>query len=341
MTRNFSLPAVFIGTLAVIALATVASGSVAADSEYEISASESVDTPTRDVNLRGATYQISALGKASPGGSIDLEINAPQDNQFYRVYLYNSSETIVARESGTGDATLTFDLENREPGTYMFALQEQGTTQVIYPLVIQAYSMNLDTPDQVSAGDSLTAEISLTQTSTNSPPDRVEVVVAGQSSQITESASEDGDSYTATISSEPLGDGTYLVYANARGSNVVYNEQEIFGVSSTNEVTVGTSGSNDDGTTDDGTTDDRTTDDDNQSTSGEPSGEIQDPESTEELPEVGSSDENSQSESESSDEGSQSDTGTQSDSSSTIPGFTIELVILSLILTAVLLSSRE
>ena len=316
---------------------------VAAQSGYQLSTPDSVDTPTREITLRSTTYEISALGRAETGSSVDLTVDAP-DNQFYRVYLYNSSQTPVIRESGTGDSKLTFDLSGQDPGTYMFALQEQGTTQVIYPLVIKGYDVDLDTPDQVSSGTSFTADISLAQTEPDLTADRVELVIAGQESQLTETASENGDSYTATVSTDPLADGSYSVYANVRGTNTVYDEQEILGVSSTNEVTVGgTENTDEDETTDtentdeDETTDtentdeDETTDDESTDDTNEPSGKIEDPEAAEELPEP-ESDQDDQTDA--SGEEDQADTDTQSETSSTIPGFTFPLAVIAVILTS-------
>ncbi|WP_253739023.1 hypothetical protein [Halohasta salina] len=317
--------------VAVMILMATAPG-VVAQSSYQLSTPDSVDTPTREITLRSTTYEVSALGRAEPDSSVDLTVDAP-DNQFYRVYLYNSSQTPVIRESGTGDSKLTFDLSGQDPGTYMFALQEQGTTQVIHPLVIKGYGVDLDTPDQVSSGDSFTADISLSQTGSDLTADRVEVVVAGQESQITETASENGDSYTATVSTDPLSDGSYSVYANVRGTNTVYNEQEILGVSSTNEVIVGDNENTDgDETTDNENTDgDETTDNETPNDTNEPSGQIKDPEATEELPDP-EPDEGDQTDTSSEDD--QGQTDTQSETSSTIPGFTFPLAVIAVMLTS-------
>jgi hypothetical protein len=353
MRQRTTIIATFCGILPLLLLTAVVPGAVTAQSEYELSTTDSTDIPTREITIRGATYEFSTLGSVETGGSVDLSISAPSDDQFYRVYLYNSSETPVIRESGTGNSTITFNLGDQNPGTYAFALQERGTTVAAYPLVIKGYELNLNTSDQVPAGDSLIANISLTQTEPNVTTDRVEIVVAGQDSQLTETASQDNNSYVATVSTDPLAEGSYLMYANVRGTNTVFNEQEILGVSKSNTITVGDSGSSGGGSSDDGSSgggssgggssgggssgggssgggssDDGT----------EPSGQIEDPEEQEELPEPGSeSDTNNQS----TNQGDQTETETQSDSSSSIPGFTPEVAVTAVLLITLLMRVKH
>jgi len=241
LNRVLVLSALFLAVTSALLLIG-ATGSVGADSEYEISVAGSIDTPTREVNLEGATYNVSAIGKANAGSTIDVTVSAPDSEQLYRVYLYNSDKQIVKGNTGTGDATLTFELDGLDTGTYMFAVQEQGANKKIHPLVIKGYETTLTMPESATIGDTVTVDISTEQIQQNATQDRVEVVVAGQETQISKSASESGDSYSTTIDTDSFTAGTYRVYANIRGEKVVYDQQEIYGVSDAHTLTVNSQG---------------------------------------------------------------------------------------------------
>lgn len=236
--KHVLVPLALLTVTSVLLLSGVTSSVGAADGEYEISVAGSIDTPTREVNLEGATYNVSAIGKAETNSSIDVTVTAPDSNQLYRVYLYNSDKQIVKGNTGTGDETLTFELDGLDPGTYIFAVQEQGANKKIHPLVIKGYETTLEMPTSATIGETVTVDISTEQIHQNATRDRVEIVVAGQETQINKTASETGGSYTTTIDTDPFTAGTYRVYANVRGGKAVYGQKEIYGVSDSHSLSV-------------------------------------------------------------------------------------------------------
>lgn len=226
------LSAVVLGCLLVLSLlAGSFSIPAAADGEYAITIEESVDTPTRDVELEGATYEISAIAKANEGDSMGVTVQAPDPDQFYRVYLYNSDRQIIKGGFGEGDKTVEFDLDNLTAGTYVFVVQQQGANQVIHPLVIKGYETSIDAPASAVRGEDVRVNVTIDQLEENITHDRIEVVLAGQSQQIRTAATLTDGTYSTTIDTQDLSPGSYDVYANVRGEQVVFDEQVIFGVS--------------------------------------------------------------------------------------------------------------
>ncbi|SMP13004.1 hypothetical protein [Halobellus salinus] len=220
-----------LGLVAVSLLLTAVTSPVVADTEYEISVEGSVDTPTRTVELEGATYNVSAIGKAQSGESIDVSVQAPDPDQDYNVYLYNSDRQIVEGESGEGNDTVTFDLTDLDAGTYVFAVQERGANQVIHPFVIKGFDTTIDAPASATVGDDVTVDVTTDRLSDNATNDRVEVVIAGDDQLTRTTATGSDDTFTATVDTGGLDPGSYRVYANIRGEEVVFDERVIFGVS--------------------------------------------------------------------------------------------------------------
>ena len=236
-----------LGVVAVSLLLTAVTSPVVADTEYEISVEGSVDTPTRTVELEGATYNVSAIGKAESGESIDVTVQAPDPDQDYDVYLYNSDRQIVEGESGEGNDTVTFDLTDLDAGTYVFAVQERGANQVIHPFIIKGFDTTIDAPTSATVGDDVTVEVTTDQLSDNATNDRVEVVIAGDAQLTRTTATGNDDTYTATIDTGGLDPGSYRVYANVRGEEVVFDERVIFGVSDAQTLDLAEAESDDSG----------------------------------------------------------------------------------------------
>ena len=236
-----------LGVVAVSLLLTAVTSPVVADTEYEISVEGSVDTPTRTVELEGATYNVSAIGKAESGESIDVTVQAPDPDQDYDVYLYNSDRQIVEGESGEGNDTVTFDLTDLDAGTYVFAVQERGANQVIHPFIIKGFDTTIDAPTSATVGDDVTVEVTTDQLSDNATNDRVEVVIAGDEQLTRTTATGSDDTYTATIDTGGLDPGSYRVYANVRGEEVVFDERVIFGVSDAQTLDLAEAESDDSG----------------------------------------------------------------------------------------------
>jgi PGF-pre-PGF domain-containing protein len=240
-------PAVLAACLVVLSASVVGlSGSVVADDEYEITIPGSVDTPTREVDIKGSTYDISAIAPAELDGSVDVDVTAPEDPG-YRVYLYNGDgqqETTPGDGVGSplyddGDADITMDLTDIEAGTYAVTVQEEGQRganfKTIHPVVIQGFDTSVaDAPGSATVGDEITVDVSVDrvdEASDDLTNDRVEVVVANESEDIVEEASEEDGEYTATVDTSSLGPGSYDIYATVRGTEAVFGEDEVLGIS--------------------------------------------------------------------------------------------------------------
>lgn len=212
----------------VLVLATVSGGflaGVSADSEYEITFpddDEHVDVPEQSVTFEGESYSISAIGMVDPDGSFDVVVETDSDETF-NVNLRNSERDVVeARSRVTADETLTFDADGLAPGTYTLQV-EDGLTQALGPVVVQAYDVSSPEPDHegatVEPGDDVTVTTTLTDLEPR-PISEVELVVWNGDSHDRLSMAEAGDhSYEKTVSD--LEEGSYEMYV------IVYGEDEI------------------------------------------------------------------------------------------------------------------
>ncbi|SEH45719.1 hypothetical protein SAMN05192561_10265 [Halopenitus malekzadehii] len=207
-----------------------------ADSEYDITIDGSVDTPTREIALEGATYEVSAIGKAAIGSSVNVNVQAPAPDQEYHVYLYNSDRQIIDQNRGNGSGTATFDLSGLSAGTYVFAVQERGATQVLHPLVIEGYDTSIQAPESASIGENLTVEVTTQQLQSDVAKDSIDVVIANDNQQIRSTSTGTSGTQDISINTENLNTGSYEVYANVRGQNVVFDQKEILGISNGHSV---------------------------------------------------------------------------------------------------------
>ena len=238
-------PAVFAACLVVLSASVVGlSGSVVADDEYEITIPGSVDTPTREVDIKGSTYEISAIAPAELDGSIDIDVTAPEDPGYW-VELRNGDGNLVASPGDgnppyDGDAgDITIDLNGFEAGTYAVTVQEDGEVgadfETIHPVVIQGFDTSVtDAPGSATVGDEITVDVSVDrvdEASDDLTNDRVEVVVANESEDIVEEATEEDGDYVATVDTSSLDSGSYDVYATVRGTEEVFGEDEVLGIS--------------------------------------------------------------------------------------------------------------
>jgi PGF-pre-PGF domain-containing protein len=243
MERHRGFAAVILCVLLLCTAALAMSSPVVANDEYEITVPGSVDTPTRDVEIQGETYEISSIAKAEINTSVDVEVTAPDADSEYRLYLYNSDNQVVTTPGDgagsplySGDTTATFDLTGIESGTYAFGVQEgSGAPDAIHPLVIEAFDTSIaSAPGSATVGDDITVDVEVTRDSeadAGVTKDRVEVVIASDSQNITTTAEEDGGDYTATIDTSSLSAGSYDVYATVRGTEEVLGEDEVLGIS--------------------------------------------------------------------------------------------------------------
>lgn len=235
------LSAAVLGSVLVLSLVAVSfSPPASAEGEYAITIEDSIDTPTRNVEVQGATYEVPAIAKANEGDSMDVNIQAPVADQFYRVYLFNSDQQIVKGGFGEGNKTVEFELSNLTAGTYVFVVQEQGANQVVHPLVIKGYETSIEAPKSAVSGGDIRVNVAVERLETNITYERIEVVLTGQGQQVRTTAVRKDGTHTATINTQNLTPGSYNVYANVRGEQIVLDEQVIFGVSDTQTLRIET-----------------------------------------------------------------------------------------------------
>lgn len=253
---------------------------VDAAEEYEISINKSVDTPPRDVDVRGRTYEVSAIGKTEQEEPVSVSVTPPEEGQSYRIYLYNSDGRIVAGSGEvSGNKTIAFNL-SAAPGTYAFAIESDGVNQAIHPLVIKGFEATVDAPESVTVGDEVVVNVTATQIEPNVTNDYVEVIIARGDQDIVKIAHETNGQYTARINTTNLEPGSYNVYATVRGDEVVFNRRVIFGISdatttdlnTTDDSNSGSSGSGNNGGNDSGSENSGTDDSDSGGGDSEPAG---------------------------------------------------------------------
>jgi PGF-pre-PGF domain-containing protein len=247
MERPQGLAATILCIVLICSVVLAATGPVTADEEYEITVSGSVDTPTREVEKLGETYEISSIAKTEINSSIDIDVTAPDSDSEYKIYLYNSENQVATGPEGdasrTGDTTATFDLTNLDAGTYAFgAVDGPGAPDAVHPLVIEAFDTSINSaPSSATVGEKITVNVDVDRDSEaddDVTKDRVEVVVANESTNITETATDDSGDYTATVDTRTLGAGSYNLYATVRGTEEVLERDEILGISEDQSLTV-------------------------------------------------------------------------------------------------------
>lgn len=218
-------------------------GSVAA-SGYAISATGSIDTPSKTVTLRSTQYTVSSVAQVDPGGTLTLHTDGPSGSS-YRVYVYNDARQVVAsRYVGANDSgTVSFNMSGYDPGSYVAAVYASGRYQVIQPVVVAGYRLSVSFPDRVDAGTTPNASVSVTRTAASGSPTRVEVVLTGDGGTERVNATGSGGSYTAAVPLSGVSPGDYRVYAVARGNVTGPNgRKDLVALATPQSVTV-TSGS--------------------------------------------------------------------------------------------------
>jgi len=224
------------GVFALLCCTALFVGGIAvADGHYDISIAGSVDTPDRQVMLEGQEYTVSAIGVVAPGKSISVSVDAPADAT-YDLYLYNDNRRVEERINDASSSE-TFD-GDYSAGSYVVAVESDGQFKTVHPVVVKSYDVGLGTPDTARSGD--TVEFSVDVANVPGTPenlDSVQVVVSkdGEDQTLTATEMSDGTYVAETTLSET---GTYLVYANVRGSEEVNGQKEVLGASGSEEVDV-------------------------------------------------------------------------------------------------------
>ena len=196
---------------------------------YVMQMSDCVDTPDRVVTLEGDDYTVSAIGVVSPGETISVSVGAP-NQESYSVYLYNSNRNIEDNTVLDGSGTATFDTSELSSGSYMLAVNgPDGNIRTVYPVVVRSYRASLDAPANAEPGEEVTFTVSVENVSgTAKQLEEVNVVVSkdGDDEELTATESNAG-TYTVTTTLDES--GSWLVYANVRGSDIINGQQELLG----------------------------------------------------------------------------------------------------------------
>jgi GH43 family beta-xylosidase len=272
-------------TIVLLVLGTVGIGSVASQtSGYTISASPSVDTPTREVTFDNQEFTVSATARVDPGETVAVTVSSPSGH-FYSIPLYDSDQRIVDKRDGTNDSTVSFETAFEDggtyaPGTYAITVSHDGIFQVVHPLVVAGYRVAVTAPANGEAGADVTVEASLSTIDGSKAISDVTLVIGNDDRDRRVTMTETGsDAYSTTVELDQLGPGEYTLYVVVQGEEEALGKQEVLGLSDAQSFSItdgtptstsddddggGQDDSSDDGTaTADGTTTERssTTDD--------------------------------------------------------------------------------
>ncbi|WP_207590095.1 hypothetical protein [Halomontanus rarus] len=208
----------------VLALVTLSAGPVVA-SDYELTVSDTTETPSETVSLEGGEFTIDGLADRDPGQSLSASVNAPDDSSV-AVHLYTSDEQIETTERGT---EVEFDTSSLEPGSYMLALQVDGDYVDVFPVVINGYDLSVEYASEVHPDDELEVTVDVSEMAASGSPEGVEVAVWNEDTteRVPAQQTDDG-TYQASVSG--LDEGSHNVYAVAQGDEEYRGEPEVLGV---------------------------------------------------------------------------------------------------------------
>ncbi|QLG27363.1 hypothetical protein HUG10_07295 [Halorarum halophilum] len=204
------------------------------DSQYEITVDTEIDTPERTITIEGQSYTVASMGKAPTEGELTFDVDTPGVDR-YSVHLYNSDRQIVESTRETEDGTVSFDTSGYTSGSYVLVVSVNGVQQVIQPVVITDYEIDVDAPTDVTAGSSFTLEAMLSGSSTT--PEHVAVTLSNGTWDTQFTASEDGGAYVADIPGT-LAAGEYSMYVTTHSDNEFNGQKEVTGLSSVSIITV-------------------------------------------------------------------------------------------------------
>ena len=226
---------------------------VASAIQPDISVEDSIDTPEETIELEGSTYEVSAIAVREPGDNLTADVSIPDDSGG-ELDLYASDETVADWENVEDGESATFDTSSLEPGTYMLALQIDGSYEAVHPVIISGYDMELSHPTEAAPSESVTVTADVVQTHTDRPLDGVDVVVHGAGDTIDVTADKiDDETYEATVDFEEHSEGEYQVYAAARNGGDTAGYPTLLGATAGETITVS---ADDDNDSDDGDSDD-------------------------------------------------------------------------------------
>ncbi len=216
----------------------VAGVGVTSASEPDISVDDSIDTPEETIELEGSTYEVSAIAERVPGEDLTVEVGLPDDSSG-ELDLYDSDENVADWENVDDGDTVTFNTSQLEPGTYMLALQIDGSYEAVHPVIISGYDMTLSHPTEAAPSESITVTVDVAQTRVDEPPAGVDVVVHGAGDTIDVTADKiDDETYEATMDFDEHAEGEYQVYAAARDGGEAAGYPTLLGATAGETITV-------------------------------------------------------------------------------------------------------
>ncbi|ELZ77958.1 cell surface glycoprotein [Haloferax larsenii JCM 13917] len=234
-----SLRSLVSGILVVALLCGGVAPSALGAADYSISTANDIDTPNRTVTIEGDEYEVSSVGQVEKNDTLTVNTEAPSGTE-YDIYIYNGDRDIVDTAAVEGDDSETFDTTYfGNPGSYVAALYVDGNIERIQPVVVSAYRVSADLPEQTTVGEDVTVDVSLSKVTEIPDPHSVEVVVSQNDSLVSrvDASETDSLSYEASLSSD-LEAGTYDVYAVVRNETTVEGKHELVGISNTQSLTV-------------------------------------------------------------------------------------------------------
>lgn len=203
--------------------------------DFTVTTDETIDIADRTVEQGGNTFEITSVTQVDPSDQITVSVDGPDDTDF-RMYMYDENQTIVRGYEGTGSTEFEVPVADHgasEAGTYAFVVQSDGVNEAAHPLVVRGYSISTDSPGSVTVGEEISVDGEFSKLRGESF-DQIDIVVATADTeeQVVTEASVDGDTFSASVSTEDLESGSYDVYAVVRGSDTVLGQKEILGLSS-------------------------------------------------------------------------------------------------------------
>jgi len=204
--------------------AVVLTGGVAGSS-FGLSVDNSIETPERTVSHDViGDHTVNAIGISESDSSFSVSVIAPTDGTHF-LDLYKGEDRIDTFRIDDGDETITIETDNLNPGSYMLRLQSDGTTEDVFPVVINGYDIEVETTENTS-GDELTVGATVTPTASSGQPYAVETVVWNDETNERETLSSTGEEdYEGTVSLSAFNDDSYNVYVAALSDETVYDDQ--------------------------------------------------------------------------------------------------------------------
>jgi uncharacterized protein (TIGR03382 family) len=239
-------PRTLVALLCVLLVVTAGTPALAGPGET-VSIENSLDIPDRTATYDGTDYTIAAVRLADPGDVVDVSATVVEDDP-YRVHVRSSDDALVDSSNRQSDnTTVSFDLSGYDAGTYLVALNQDGSYRAIQPLVVRAFSVSADVPTSAEANAELSVSADVTRLrGSNSPT--VEAIVGNDSHTVRVNATERNGGYEASVPLDELSPGTYSAYVVVTGPDRAFGEPELLGASERTNLEVRASDTGDGGT---------------------------------------------------------------------------------------------